>query len=182
LYEPDRLPTAGKRAAYIDPATGEDIDKGDYTCMIIGLLSGQQVYVPHAIMHNESFERFTPSMIAALKEYHVQTLYVEANAFQTFFAKAVMEAIAKAGLKCRVLKVKQYRNKIERIDAIEPLLTSGRVLFRSDWDRRYPLLISQLGDFPNGEHDDGPDCLEGLLRALLRVKGRTGTINLPPPY
>lgn len=180
-YEPDRLPAAGKRAAYIDPATGESIDKGDYTAMIVGILTGNQVYVPHAILRNEPFERFVPSMLAALKEYHVQTLYVEANAFQTFFAKAVLQAIRKAGLSTRVHKVKQYRNKIERIDAIEPLLTGGQVLLRTDWDRVYPLLLAQLGDFPNGEHDDGPDCLEGLLRALLRVKGALRRVILPPP-
>lgn len=181
LYEPDKLPTAGRRAAYIDPATGEDLDKGCYTALIVGVLANKQVYVPCAELHNEPFEKFAPRMVRVLKDYNVRVLYVEAVAFQTFFARVCKTALDEAGLKVQVRKVKQTRNKIERIDAMEPLVLNGRALFRTDWDTAYPLLVSQLGDFPGGAYVDGPDCLEGLLTALLGHRGgRTFSFPAPP--
>lgn len=181
FYEPDRLPDAARKAAYIDPATGEDLDKGCYTAMIVGYLANQQVYVPAAVLINEPFDAFKPRMIRLLKDHNVRTLYVEAVAFQTFFARSVVAAIKEAGLKVRVHKVKQTINKIERIDAMEPLCTSGQAVFRSDWDTAYPLLIAQLGDFPGGAFVDGPDCLEGLLAALLGRKRISRGVFFPPP-
>jgi len=181
FYPPDRLPDVARRAAYIDPAVGENVNKGDYTAMIVGYLANQHVYVPAAVLVNEPFLSFAPRMIRLLKEHKVRTLYVEANAFQIFFAKDCAEAIKKAGLTVRLHKVKQMRNKEERIDAIEPMVIGGQVIFRDDWITAYPLLITQLGDFPGGAHDDGPDCLEGLLAALLGRKRIGRGVFLPPP-
>jgi predicted phage terminase large subunit-like protein len=55
-------------------------------------------------------------------------------------------------------------NKILRVSALGPLLGSDMFRFRDTPGTR--LLLDQLGEFPRGQHDDGPDALEMAVRGL----------------
>lgn len=157
----------GRAFAFIDPATGEDVEKGDFTVLIVGVRAGTDLYIDHAVLTNEPFERFRPFLVEAAKRYRFPTLYVESNAFQSMFARECGRALAAEGCPVRIGKVKQHRSKQERIDSIETIVLDGQVKFRVDWDRVYPLLIRQLCEWPAGEHDDGPDALEGVIASAL---------------
>ena len=56
-------------------------------------------------------------------------------------------------------------NKLVRIRRLTPHLAAGRIRFKGD-SPGARLLVEQLRDFPNGDHDDGPDALEMALRVL----------------
>ena len=61
-------------------------------------------------------------------------------------------------------------NKQMRIRRLSPYINRRRVRFK----RRSPgtnLLLQQLQDFPNGDHDDGPDALEMAFRGACEVIG-----------
>jgi predicted phage terminase large subunit-like protein len=65
-------------------------------------------------------------------------------------------------------------NKIVRIRTLTPLLAQHRLKFKRD-SRGTRLLVEQLRDFPNGDHDDGPDALEMALR--LTAEGRAQLLD-----
>jgi predicted phage terminase large subunit-like protein len=57
-----------------------------------------------------------------------------------------------------------------RIRRLTPLLARGQLRFKED-SPGARLLVRQLRDFPNADHDDGPDSLEmavWLARELSR--------------
>jgi predicted phage terminase large subunit-like protein len=56
------------------------------------------------------------------------------------------------------------RNKVVRIRRLGLYFGRGQVRFRNTRGTR--LLVDQLRDFPNAEHDDGPDALELAVRRL----------------
>ena len=62
---------------------------------------------------------------------------------------------------CVLKKLRIIKNKQIRIESIEPLLASGKVVFRKDWDIVYPMLIEQTVNYPIALNDDAPDALEG---------------------
>lgn len=55
--------------------------------------------------------------------------------------------------------------KLMRIRTLGPFLARGQVKIRNTAGGRET--VSQLRDVPNGEHDDGPDCLSALLRRVI---------------
>lgn len=57
-------------------------------------------------------------------------------------------------------------SKIVRIRRLTTLLAQGAFRFKSN-SRGAKRLVHQLRDFPNGDHDDGPDALEMALRLAL---------------
>ena len=62
-------------------------------------------------------------------------------------------------------------NKMVRIRSLTPLLAQHRLKFK----RNSPgsrLLVEQLRDFPNGDHDDGPDALEMALRLTAELRAQ----------
>lgn len=164
---PDAMPAEGKTIAFIDPAVGESLDKGDYTFSIFLRTTGGKTYVVDACYGQEPYATFSARFIEKVKKWAPQVLFIESVAFQTFFARAMGDSLAKAGMHVRIAQVKQNKSKQERIEGMEPVLTGGEVVFRADWDFAYPQLMSQLCDWPTAEHDDGPDALEGGLAAAL---------------
>jgi predicted phage terminase large subunit-like protein len=63
-------------------------------------------------------------------------------------------------------------NKLVRIRRLTPLLSQGRLRFKGD-SPGARLLVEQLRDFPNGDHDDGPDALEMAVRLAAELLSRT---------
>ena len=54
-------------------------------------------------------------------------------------------------------------NKQVRIRRLTPFLSLGMLRFKGG-SPGARLLVEQLRDFPNGDHDDGPDALEMAVR------------------
>jgi predicted phage terminase large subunit-like protein len=55
-----------------------------------------------------------------------------------------------------------------RIRRLTPLLARGRLRFKAD-SPGARLLVRQLRDFPNADHDDGPDALEMAVRLAMMM-------------
>ena len=88
---------------------------------------------------------------------------IETNQFQELLATEIQR---RAVEKCSSLPIFTCENtvpKIIRIRSLTPYLTRGEILFKRG-SRGARLLVDQLRDFPNGDHDDGPDALEMAIR------------------
>jgi predicted phage terminase large subunit-like protein len=59
-------------------------------------------------------------------------------------------------------------NKLVRIRRLTPLLSQGKIRFKGG-SPGARLLVEQLRDFPNGDHDDGPDALEMAIRLAAEL-------------
>jgi predicted phage terminase large subunit-like protein len=82
-------------------------------------------------------------------------------------------------LRERLLKERIYGTKLKpvpyhgtkkekRIEALEPLCESGFLRFK----KHHSLLIEQLEQFPNGQHDDLPDACSGVVDLIGARKSR----------
>ena len=86
--------------------------------------------------------------------------------FQWFLKEELVKASAKAGLYLPVEEVPQTADKVLRIQTMQPDIKNKYIKF----SRRHKRLLEQLLQFPMGEHDDGPDALEGCRTLAKKVK------------
>jgi len=150
--------------AYMDPSLGSLAkSKGDYMFALIGARKNGCVYVRDCIATNTRtpYEVINELAVMAPK-YHVIKTGIESNGYQTLFAQHAKNE------DLQVVEINNVRKKETRIEGLEPLVSSGKVLFREDWRDVYPELIEQLIQYPVGRYDDGPDALEGLTRMVYR--------------
>ena len=69
------------------------------------------------------------------------------------------------GMPLPIVEVINTVNKQVRIRRLGPYLARQEIRFRSTKGTR--LLVDQLREFPEGQHDDGPDALEMALRVMI---------------
>ena len=72
------------------------------------------------------------------------------------------------GLPLPLYKIDNQVNKEVRIRRLTPWLARKDIRFKGD-SPGARLLVEQLRDFPNADHDDGPDALEMALRLATDV-------------
>jgi hypothetical protein len=102
-----------------------------------------------------------------MARHNVRIIGIEINGLGNALPEIMREVSSKRDQSVIVQKVINHQRKETRIlDAIEPLLTTGR-LFAHERVRSTPLLSEMLGWSPMGNigHDDGLDALAGALRA-----------------
>jgi hypothetical protein len=61
------------------------------------------------------------------------------------------------------MAVKPHTDKVLRIESLQPYVDAGLILFHAS----HTTLREQLINFPNADHDDGPDCLEMLWQLAM---------------
>jgi predicted phage terminase large subunit-like protein len=112
-------------------------------------------------------------IINVIIQYHRMRRFerfgTEAVQFQAFLAKELGRIAAKAGERLSVEAIRHGRDKMGRIQSLEPLVTTGMLQF----SRRHATLIEQLRQFPRASHDDGPDALEMAVGVAQRGNYRT---------
>lgn len=103
---------------------------------------------------------------------------IEANGFQEVLADNVQLKMGQGGLPTPVYRCVNTKSKDVRIrESLTPLLHQRRLkLLKSGNYNR--LLFNQLRDFPNGDHDDGPDAVELGTQLLNHLLAGSQTSNL----
>ena len=81
---------------------------------------------------------------------------MESNSSQEFMADQLIERSRKAGSQVPVEKITSVKDKMARIQSLEPKVKMGTIRF----SKRHRQLLEQLRQFPKAAHDDGPDALE----------------------
>lgn len=113
--------------------------------------------------------------------HNLRVIAIEVNGIGNALPEILRECAAKRSQPVAVQKIINHQRKEIRIlDAIEPLLTTGR-LFAHERIRQTQLLSEMLGWAPVGAfgHDDGLDALAGALR-IMPTPIRTLSQNSQP--
>lgn len=100
---------------------------------------------------------------AEAQRFEIHRGSLESNGFQALLDREFRRQRAEREAQGRFFKLvldlsPSTTNKEERIAGLEVQAANGWLLFNSDIPQP---VLSQFDDFPNGDHDDGPDAVEG---------------------
>lgn len=160
------------RVQSLDPSKGKDGvhgtgKRGDFQAhVLVGLDSRGDLLVEAAIVREP-----VPAMITRALQFAtisgfgpLDSLAVEDNDSLGMLEDEFRKQLADRKRVVPVQGVRQYQNKVLRIQRLGIYFGRGRVRFRNTPGTR--MLVNQLRDFPTGDHDDGPDALELAVRRL----------------
>jgi predicted phage terminase large subunit-like protein len=153
----------------LDPSKGAGARRGDYSAFVmLGVDRGGVIY-----LEADLARRPTPQIVAdgveLLRRFQPDAFGIETNQFQDLLAGEFEIAIRRRSpLGTRPIPLENQVNKKVRIRRLGPYLSTRRLRFRSN-SPGTKLLVDQLRDFPQGDHDDGPDAAEMALRLADQI-------------
>jgi phage terminase large subunit-like protein len=177
----------------LDPSKGKESKSGDFQALVkFGRDRAGNEYVeadmgkrPIVAARGPGGEALTDGMVEATvrwcQEFRPEGLVVEFNTFQSLLAIPFETEFRRVQLdQCRY-GINNTVNKLVRIRRLGAPLGQRRMRFKSN-SPGTKLLVNQLRDFPAGEHDDGPDALEGARRlAIYLFNGKQDMQDAPMP-
>ena len=170
----------------IDPSLGRAGKGRDPSAILIGgydRLTGKMDVV-EASIRKRLPDIIISDTIALQREYRCLLWFVESVQFQEFLRTTLMTEAAKQGVAISAVPVIPTGDKNPRIERLQPPVKAGLIRFNA----AHVTLIDQLQQWPNADHDDGPDALDmlvdsdgDLLSDMLREKlcQRIVDYNLP---
>lgn len=154
----------------VDPSKGKESKKGDYSAIVyVGRHKGL-FYVdcdmerrnPHKIV------RDTRRMADMTKPFAVS---FESDQFQDLIADEMESQCKDFAELYTILKISTSGvNKLVRIRRLGSFIVRRLFRFRKQSPGCH-LLVDQLRDFPNADHDDGPDALDQARKAIGHLLG-----------
>ncbi len=157
----------------LDPSKGVGGKHGDYSAFVIVLLAPDGTLYVDADMRNDR-----NMSIIIETAFELQNLWkpdrfgVETNQFQELMADVMAKDCLSHGIaNMPVMKIDNRVNKEIRIRRLSSWLSQHKVRFKHG-SRGAKLLVEQLIDFPNADHDDGPDALEMAVRMIRELYRR----------
>lgn len=160
----DDLEIEGKElfvVGFVDPSLGKN--GGDYSSICtIGEDSNHIIYILDCDIAKRHPDIIIGDVYNKQLIYHYKIFGVEVNQFQEYFKDSMAEKVADKGVELPLKGIRQHSDKTLRIQSLQPDVKNGRVRFKRDQQK----LVEQLINFPNADHDDGPDSLEGAIGLL----------------
>jgi predicted phage terminase large subunit-like protein len=156
----------------IDPSLGKAGKGRDPSAILIGgfdRLSGKMDVV-EASIRKRLPDIIISDTIALQREYQCLLWFVETIQFQEFLRTTMMVEAAKQGVAISAIPIQPVSDKNLRIERLQPPIAAGLIRFAPT----HTTLIDQLQQWPNGDHDDGPDCLDMLWQNTLIYAGGGG--------
>lgn len=175
-YSIDNIKNYKAVVMFIDPSL-KDTAKADFSAIVsVGKRQDGKIEVFRANLRQRKPSTLLEAMMKEfeyIKQYNPNVfIWMETVQFQEYLKD---QAINKALQEDKLLPISghdQRENKIMRITRIEKYTTSEQVLFREDWETAengYDIMMRQLKNFPLGDHDDGPDALEGAISRISEI-------------
>ena len=163
-----------------DPSLGKN-KKSDTSAIILVALDTVTGYI---YVVEADIEKRKPDVIIVdaiemnrrCKRDYKKTIYkfgVEVVQFQQFFKDVLAEKSREAGEYLPIEEIQGVLNKDLRIKSLQPFIKNKYIKF----SRKHTTLLKQLLEYPMGKNDDGPDCLEMVVRLALTVKQTGGKVN-----
>ena len=147
----------------VDPSLGADDRKGDYSAIVfVGRASGR-LWVDADIRRRSETE-IAADAVGMYAKHRANLMVLEGNGFQRVLGESFQSAAMSHGIMLPLQTIVNTGNKILRLSSLGPLLAADMFRFSDSQGSR--LLLDQLGEFPRGDHDDGPDALEMAVRTL----------------
>ena len=162
-------------AVGLDPATGKDMKRGDYTAIVALIATIDQEFYVAADLERQGGYRTTQRLLEFCQSLPIMPdwIGIESNGFQALLASDAEHVFDEIGAKTFVQEIENTgprANKADRIHQnLDPVFHNRD--FRFLRSRGCHLLIQQARSFPTGEYDDGLDALEmaafGMNEAIL---------------
>lgn len=160
------LATVRLSACALDPSKGKDARKGDPSAIVyVGFKDGY-LWVDADIRR-----RPIPDMVEDYILFNIANrptiAGIEAVAFQELLADSYVLEQAKYNYSSDPELIDNTINKNIRIGRLGYWLRLHMIKVRNSAGGRE--LVRQMREFPNSDHDDGPDALEMALRLLIKL-------------
>ncbi len=150
----------------IDPSLGKQGGRGDPSAILVGGLDAEAgvLDVVEASIRPRLPDTIIADAIALQRDYHCQLWFVEAVQFQELLRELLMQEAAKAGVPMPCVPITPLADKRLRIERLQAPVAAGLIRFHPS----HTTLIDQLQQWPEADHDDGPDALEMLWTHALQ--------------
>lgn len=159
-----------------DPSLGKNNKSRDPSAMLVGgldLKSGVLDVVEAKIARILPDKQIS-NIITAQAYYKCLKWAFEAVQFQEFMRSELVKRSAAMGIPVPALPVQPHNDKDLRIESLSPHVVNG--LIRSH--RTHTVLNEQLINYPEADHDDGPDALHMLWQLAVARMGGPQKIRL----
>lgn len=153
----------------VDPSLGKKGHGRDPSAILVGgfnRLHGT-MDVLEASIRRRLPDIIISDIIAFQRQYHCLLWFVEAVQFQEFLRTTLMTTAAKQGVGISAVPIIPNADKDLRIERLQPPMAAGLIRL----NQTQQTLIDQLQQWPDADHDDGPDCLDMLWQNALHYSG-----------
>lgn len=158
----------------LDPSLGKKGHGRDPSAILVGGFNRL-----HGTMDvlEASIRRRLPDVIISdviefQRKYRCLLWFVESVQFQEFLRTTLMVEAAKLGVGISAVPIIPSTDKDLRIERLQPPMATGLIRLNPT----QTTLIDQLQQWPDADHDDGPDALDMLWQnTLIYSGGRAGT-------
>lgn len=143
-----------------DPSLGRG-GGGDYTAIVTIACHTRtkECYVLHTDIRRLRPDEILDAILESHRIWGYSSFGVEFVQFQQMLKDELEKRARARGQYLYVREVRPTGDKVARVQAILPLMTSGTLKF--SW--RQTMLLEQMKRFPGG-HDDSPDALEMAVK------------------
>lgn len=167
---------------HLDPIPGTELGVmgddggsggGDFAaCVLLGRDSDGYTFVLDCWMGRGRDSEIRRRCWSMAENWGCKKLGVEANGFQRLFARDFKKERAKREEEGRFWQLHIDEDHVslskeDRIAALEAPTSNGEIQFAEGLTQ---LLFQQFDDFPDGDHDDGPDALASCYRLLPALR------------
>lgn len=154
-------------AIFVDPSKGRE--KGDYSAIVFVGFHNGKLYIDSDIRRRPCPEIIADTFAMA-QEYWPDDVCFEANGFQELLAGDYDDFVEENGTLAMPVSTIEHNSipKIVRIRRIGSYWRRKKIRLRTR-SKSNAILLQQCKAFPMGDHDDGPDALEGAIRRLEKM-------------
>lgn len=140
----------------LDSAAGSKSKSGDYNALTYLIYTADgTVWVEDSLVIRTNLAEIEDSAVEFIRKYSPTGVIVETNGYADYVAQNI---ITKFGPGCPMFTKKSTIDKNVRIRAmLTPLLAQKKLKFKNTFYNK--LGMGQMLAFPNGKHDDFPDCI-----------------------
>ena len=156
------------RVMALDPSKGRDARFGDYSAFIMLQVGLDNTAYIDADLNIRNVSVIVETALEMARDFRPDGFMVETNQFQELLASELLRRAAELNRFLPVYYCDNHVPKVVRIRRLTQHLSAGRLKFKAG-SRGARLLVEQLRDFPNGDHDDGPDALEMAIRLATQL-------------
>lgn len=164
------------RVISLDPSKGKDAKHGDFSSFAKLVVDHRGVFYFDIDMERRNTHKIVEDGVAIVRRFRPERLGVESNQFQSLLAEDFADAFRDAQIEVPIMQIDNRVNKKMRIRRLSPLLAQRRIRFKAGSSGSIKC-VEQLRDFPNGDHDDGPDSMEMAARMAMDILGNSLVID-----
>ena len=162
----DDWPRTDIKVLALDPSKGKDSKHGDYSALVLlGRCLETGILYCDADLARRPTSRIIQEGLELYRRADPMAWAIETNQFQELLADEIARVGQDTGLMPAIVPLVNTVNKQVRIRRIGPYLARHAIRFRAG-SPGAELLVQQLREFPEGDHDDGPDALEMAIRVM----------------